>query len=351
MKPARLRALMENSGRFPVKLLEGSPVIIFALPYLTGNGMLLIGDPGGGKNLKGLYRKTPSLVRRGLFPGRKTAATDKPAGCGRLIPFALCFILLPAQGLAQENPDRALRLCLGDAAETSEPVPVTAGKDGLIFKSAAGEGFVLADVVTSGGTDQGLTSHVALKADGAKYLAYRAGPENRWGLAPAWVVSEKGSERILVQQDLLGSGKALVAPNLGAADCTSALKWSEAVARRSGRGLWRDGKVLSTRTPTALLDQAGHYVVAAGRIVSLGKTARTRYLNFGFRWKSDFTVTLKVSEEEAFDALLAKKGVRVADLEGAAVLVRGVIQVRDGPYMELTHPGQLDVIDFKKGVE
>ncbi|WP_346906339.1 hypothetical protein [uncultured Roseibium sp.] len=42
---------------------------------------------------------------------------------------------------------------------------------------------------------------------------------------------------------------------------------------------------------------------------------------------------------------------RVADLEGAAVLVRGVVQVRDGPYMELEHPGQLDVIDFKKGEE
>ncbi|WP_346892676.1 hypothetical protein [uncultured Roseibium sp.] len=260
--------------------------------------------------------------------------------------------MLPAQGFAQDNPDRALRLCLGDAAEISDPVPVTAGEDGIVFRSAAGQGFVLADVVTPGGTDEDTTTaQRSSEAAGSRYLAYRAGPENRWGLAPAWVVSERGTDRVLVQQELLSSGMSLVAPNLGTADCTSALKWSETVARRAGRGFWQDGKILSTRTPEALLERAGHYIVAAGRIVSLGKTARTRYLNFGFRWKSDFTVTLKVSEEEAFDAVLAKRNVRVADLEGVAVLVRGVIQVRDGPYMELTHPGQLDVIDFKKGAE
>jgi hypothetical protein len=351
MKPGRLRALMENSGCFPVKLLRGSAGIIFALPYLTGNGMLLIGDPGGGKNLKGLHRHTPSDVRRGLFSRRETETTEKPAGYGRLIPLVLCFILLPAQGLAQDNPDRALRLCLGDAAEISEPVPVTAGEDGPVFRSATGAGFVLADVVMPGGTDQDTTIQRSSETAGSRYLAYRAGPENRWGLAPAWVVSERENDRVLVQQVMLSSGKALVAPNHGTSDCTSALKWSEAVARRAGRGLWQDSKVLSTRHPEALLERAGHYVVAAGRIVSLGKTARTRYLNFGFRWKSDFTVTVKVSEEEAFDAVLGKRSMRVADLEGAAVLVRGVLQVRDGPYMELTHPGQLDVIDFKKGEE
>lgn len=351
MKPGRLRALMENSGCFPVKLLRCSAGIIFALPYLTGNGMLLIGDPGGGKNLKGLHRHTPSDGRWGLFSRRETATTERPAGYGRLIPLALCFVLLPVQGFAQDDPDRALRLCLGDAVEISEPVPVTAGEDSIVFRSADGQGFVLADVVVTDGAEQEGTTRAVSEDAGSRYLAYRAGPDNRWGLAPAWVVFEQGNERILVQQALLTSGAALVAPNLGTADCTSTLKWSEAVARRAGRGFWQDGKILSTRTPSALLERAGHYVVAAGRIVSLGKTARTRYLNFGFRWKSDFTVTLKVSEEEAFDTVLANRNVRVADLEGAAVLVRGVIQVRDGPYMELEHPGQLDVIDFKKGEE
>jgi hypothetical protein len=53
MKSGRLRALMENSGRFPKKLLQGPTVFIFDLPYLTGIAMLLIGDPGGGKKLEG----------------------------------------------------------------------------------------------------------------------------------------------------------------------------------------------------------------------------------------------------------------------------------------------------------
>ncbi|WP_346906337.1 hypothetical protein [uncultured Roseibium sp.] len=145
-------------------------------------------------------------------------------------------------------------------------MPVTGGEDGIVFRSAAGEGFVLADVVVRDGT-----APTAFEAVGSRYLAYRSGPENRWGLAPAWVVSEQGNVRVLVQQALVSSGMALVAPNHGTSDCTSALKWSEAVARRDGRGLWQDGKILSTRTPSALLERAGHYVVAAGRIVSLGK--------------------------------------------------------------------------------
>lgn len=274
--------------------------------------------------------------------------TDKPAGCGRRVSLVLCFIFLSAQSQAQEDPGRAVSLCVADAAESLEPVPVTAGEDATIYRSAAGEGFLLADIIVP---DRDAAAQGPSEAAGTRYLAYPAGPENRWGLSPAWVVAERGTDRVLVQQALLSSGRALVAPELGLPDCTAALKWSEALARRADKGLWQDEKVLSTRYPAALLDQAGHYVVAAGRIVSLGITARTRYLNFGFRWKSDFTVTLKVSEEEAFDAVLAKKGARVADLEGAAVLVRGVVQVRDGPYMELAHPGQLDVIDFKKGEE
>lgn len=351
MKSGRLRALMENSGRFPRKLLQALAVFIFGLPYLTGIAMLLIGDPGGGKNLKDLHSKTPAAARRGLLSGRETARTGKPAGYGCLIFLALCLIFLPGASQAEENPDRALRLCLGDAGESPEPVPVTAEEDGVIFRSAAGEGFLLADVAAPVRTGLDTTAQGASAVADTPYLAYRAGPKNRWGLSPAWMVSERGDRRLLVQQALLTSGAVMAAPNLGSPDCISALKWSEAVARHAGRGLWQEERVLSTRTPEVLVERAGHYVVAAGRIVSLGKTARTRYLNFGFRWKSDFTVTLKVSGEEAFDAVLAKKGVRVADLAGAAVLVRGVIQVRDGPYMELVHPGQLDVIDFKKGEE
>jgi len=312
--------------------------------------MLLIGVPGGGKDLKDLRMAFPAAGRRGLVSGRKTAGTEKPVGYGRLIFLALCVILLPGGSHAQDNPDRALRLCLGEAADTLEALTVTPQEDGAVFRSAAGDGFVLADVLVRRKPDPG-AAPLAAAAGEDRYLAYRAGPENRWGLSPAWVVGERDGRRFLVQQALIASGTAMAAPDRGAPDCAGALKWSEAVARQAGLGLWQDERVLSTRTPAALLERAGHYVVAVGRIVSLGKTSRTRYLNFGFRWKSDFTATLRVSEEDAFDAVLADKGVRIADLAGAAVLVRGVIQVRDGPYMELVHPGQLDVIEVRKGEE
>jgi hypothetical protein len=129
------------------------------------------------------------------------------------LPFALSCCLPKA--LRRTIPIGRCDFVLVMRPEISDPVPVTAGEDGIVFRSAAGQGFVLADVVTPGGTDQDTTTvQRSSEAAGSRYMAYRAGPENRWGLAPAWVVSERGTDRVLVQQELLSSGMSLVAPTL-----------------------------------------------------------------------------------------------------------------------------------------
>ena len=303
-------------------------------------------------------------IRTGSFQGvpiQAKAAGDLCEACGPrffrwsqqtffAVRFAVAFtVFWPVAAVQAEE-------VLGDAFQAcvtlkTDPVAVSPTLERDIFRSEAGQGYVLTDIVLRDGDNPATGSQVVQDVGASRFLAYPAASINRWGLVPAWIGVQDGNWRVLLQEQLVQAGEVIAAPAVGTPSCAAKLKRLEAAARRVRRGLWREHKILSTRQPDVLLKQAGHYVVAEGRIVSLGKTRRNRYLNFGFRWKSDFTVTLKASDEAGFDAALAAENLKIADLEGAAVRVRGFVRQWDGPHMELKHPGQLDVIEFKKGTE
>ncbi|MEM8703518.1 MAG: hypothetical protein AAGF82_16970, partial [Pseudomonadota bacterium] len=186
-----------------------------------------------------------------------------------------------------------------------------------------------------------------------RLLALPAAEPNRWGLVPAWIVRQERGVSGLFQADLLERGEALFAPGVAAGDCADILRAAESTARQAGSGHWSGdaGTVLfSSWEPETFSGQDGHYVIARGRVVSLGKTAGTRYLNFGRYWKTDLTVTFRSSEEGAFNTALARDGHTVDALVGQRVEVRGVLQERDGPYIALRHPEQLVVLEGKKVV-
>jgi hypothetical protein len=152
----------------------------------------------------------------------------------------------------------------------------------------------------------------------------------------------------LLQETVLEDGDAIAAPELGMLSCALRLKRAEDHARRQERSLWQTRRVHDSRDPERLLKRTGHYVLVEGRVVSLGKTTRTRYLNFGYHWKRDFTATIGTSDEAGFEELLARSGSSLDGLGGAVVRVRGYLQEWDGPHIRLEHAGQLDVIDWKR---
>ena len=179
-----------------------------------------------------------------------------------------------------------------------------------------------------------------------------AGP-NRWGLVPAWIVRQDRDETRLLQAEVLESGEALFAPDAAAGACADRLHAAERAARRARSGYWRaaaGNTLFAAWEPDTFAGHDGHYVIARGRVVSLGKTASTRYLNFGRHWKADLTVTFRSSEENMFNAALGRSGHKVDDLAGHSVEVRGVLQDRDGPYIALRHPEQLVVLESKRVV-
>jgi len=174
---------------------------------------------------------------------------------------------------------------------------------------------------------------------GRPVVLKRLGPEtDRYGRLPAHVFA--GDE--WVQQSLLASGHALVSGRVGDFACAARLLAAERAARSGGRGLWADPSAAPRQAsdPASILAQRGRFILVEGRLVSVRPSGGTIYLNFGQRWSEDFTATLLRRNEKLF----ATEGLDLKRLAGRTVRVRGVIEERGGPWIELNRPEQIEIV-------
>ncbi len=112
------------------------------------------------------------------------------------------------------------------------------------------------------------------------------------------------------------------------------------------RGLWSDPKhgILAAESFAALLAERGRFTLVEGRVVSVRESGGTIYVNFGRRWSQALTVTILKRHERMFMAAgLAPKG-----LENRRVRVRGWIDERSGPRIEVTSPEQIEIADLSR---
>ncbi|WP_422041274.1 hypothetical protein [Roseibium sp.] len=246
------------------------------------------------------------------------------------------------------NADEILLACAGDIAGG---VPLVAAASDGTFEGVDGALYRAVDLRPLRDGARREPALADLMTGAASYLAVPVAGPDRWGLVPAWIVRRDRHGTSLGQAEMLRRGEALFAPDVAAGDCAGRLRAAERTARASESGHWSGAAaatVFPAGKPAAFAGHAGRYVIARGRIVSLGKTASTRYLNFGRYWKTDLTVTFKSSEENTFNAILGRNGHKVEDLAGQRVEVRGVLQERDGPYIALRHPEQLVVLKGRR---
>lgn len=240
----------------------------------------------------------------------------------------------------------AAQSCL-DASSSS--IPVRYDDQDRHFYAESGERFFAGELRFGSGVSSAEDrAQLAFIESGEDLEAVPLGPVNRWGLVPAWIIRTDEHGSSLLQAELLGEGGALFAPQHSSGRCAHILRGLERDARKAEVGLWRENApqvVFSTKAPKTFNGMSGYYVIARGRVVSLGKTRTTRYLNFGNYWKTDFTATLKVSDQEAFNAALAQSGWDVDALTGRTVELRGTVQEKDGPHIALHHPEQLVVLE------
>ncbi len=162
---------------------------------------------------------------------------------------------------------------------------------------------------------------------------------DRYGRQRAFVFLA-GSD-VPVQSMLLAQGEALVSADIADKDCAATLFAAEAEARRARRGTWADpAAIKNAESPGDILAGIGRFTVVEGKVLSVRQAGATTYLNFGRNWTRDFAVT--ISRRAA--AAHAATGIGLKSLENRRIRVRGWVEARGGPRIEVLQVGQIEML-------
>ncbi len=162
---------------------------------------------------------------------------------------------------------------------------------------------------------------------------------DRYGRQHAFVVVPGEAS---VQAALLDAGLAFATGTGTDPGCAAELARAEAAARAHRRGVWSSPDVIkNAESPGDILAKLGQFAVVEGKVTSARQAGTAFYLNFGPRWTRDFAVIIRkpMLESSARDNLDLKQ------LAGRRVRVRGWIERRGGPRIEVRGTGQIEVLD------
>ncbi|UCH76054.1 MAG: thermonuclease family protein [Rhodospirillales bacterium] len=260
-----------------------------------------------------------------------------------LFGIAVAVLLIPVGRPASADPDAAVRgLAAGGQATVSEVI------DGDTVLLVDGREVRLVGIqapkLPLGRTtfrkwplaDRARAALDLLTRDRKVSLYYGGRRTDRHGRQLAHLVLGDGRwiQRVLLEEGLarvysFADNRALIAEMLAA----------ERAARQAQAGIWADN-FYAIRSPLALTSDLGTFQLVEGRIVDAARVRGTTYLNFGADWRTDFTIVVRSRNRAAFD----EDGVDLLALEGRTVRVRGWIDNRNGPMIDVTHPEQIEVL-------
>ncbi|WP_375599266.1 thermonuclease family protein [Devosia sp. Naph2] len=155
-------------------------------------------------------------------------------------------------------------------------------------------------------------------------------------------LSDVADEPVWAQLHMVRAGLARVYSFPDNRQCLDQLFAAEAQARTERLGIWADPyySVRAADRPAELAALAGNYELVEGRVLLADQSGSRVYLNFGRIWKEDFTVVIEAPALRLFE----KDGLDPLTLDGALVRIRGWVDNRDGPRIEVTHPEQIEVL-------
>jgi endonuclease YncB( thermonuclease family) len=164
---------------------------------------------------------------------------------------------------------------------------------------------------------------------------------DRYGRLVAFVFIDDGEQS--VQEAMLKDGQARVSARIGNKACADMLLSAERSARASRRGLWANPNFAPLRPENIqrIAAARGQFALVEGKVLSVRESGATIYLNFGRRWTQDFTVTILKRHRREF----ASAGIDPKRLEGRPIRVRGWIEERSGPVIEVAAPEQIELAD------
>ncbi len=173
-------------------------------------------------------------------------------------------------------------------------------------------------------------------------LGFASRRSDRYGRLLAHVFVGEGSERTWLQGEMLRRGHARAYALPGSTECLQDLVAAEVHARQSGLRIWEHAsyQIRPADRHWELLRYRSTYQLVEGKVRDAADVRGRIYLNFGENWREDFTITVQPTNKRVFE----EAGMKLTDLKGRRVRVRGWIERRGGPLIEIYHPSQLEVL-------
>ncbi|HMK40771.1 MAG TPA: thermonuclease family protein, partial [Methyloceanibacter sp.] len=165
-------------------------------------------------------------------------------------------------------------------------------------------------------------------------MAFGGERADRYGRLQAQAFWQDGDRLGWVQQHMLEQGLARAYVLAGNRACGAGLLAAERTARESRRGLWGEAayRIRPADRPLELARYAGTFQAVEGRIVRVAQVRGVTYLNFDVDWHRGFSASVRREDL----ALLGDLGAEPKALQGRSVRVRGWIEQKPGPAIDLS---------------
>jgi endonuclease YncB( thermonuclease family) len=246
----------------------------------------------------------------------------------RSIIFVGCLAasIFPATAQQAASP---LEACGGEIIGTVAAASVT---DGRTFRTLDGREVRLAGIEAPGPK----AALEALIAGKAVTLRKAGSGTDRYGRIVAYGRDGDAS----IQRQLLETGNAYVAARVDSRPCAAALFAAEQIARKANSGLWANVELgpKSALNRDEISRLKGRFALVEGRVLGVRESGGAIYLNFGRYYTRDFSAMVLKRNAARF-AFTPK------DMEGKRVLVRGVVEMRRGPFIAAERPEQIETIE------
>ncbi len=167
-------------------------------------------------------------------------------------------------------------------------------------------------------------------------LAYGGRKEDRYGRRLAHLYTQDG---LWLQGELLERGLARVYSFADNRALIAQMLAAERRARDRRQGIWQH-PVYAVLDQQTAAQHIGEYALVEGMVVDNAVVRGRGFLNFGADYRTDFTISIAPRDLKRFPA-----ADRSLDrYRGRLVRVRGWIEWRNGPMINVTHPEQIEVL-------
>ena len=179
-------------------------------------------------------------------------------------------------------------------------------------------------------------------------ISLRAGSD-RWGRSGGRLFLAGADGLPSLAQALVEAGHARVDPAGEARPCIAVLYGAEARARAARRGIWADPAfaVLEASAPETLGARIGEIVLVQGIVASVGASRGRTYLNLGAGGRGAPYVSLSRTQLQAFE----RAGQSPAALVGRTIRVRGLLDMRPGPRIQIAGPESVEVVQIRQNFD